>query len=68
MDVERVLAPDFAPELAELADMANDGLLALSATGIQVLPPGRLLIRNICMCFDRYLTSKQSQGSFSKVI
>ncbi len=57
----------FAPELAELADMANDGLLALSATGIQVLPPGRLLIRNICMAFDRYLRA-QKQQRFSRVI
>ncbi|MCB1821292.1 MAG: oxygen-independent coproporphyrinogen III oxidase, partial [Candidatus Competibacteraceae bacterium] len=45
----------FAVELAELAEMERDGLLALSTTGIRVLPPGRLLIRNICMTFDRYL-------------
>ena len=57
----------FAPELAELADMQADGLLALSTTGIQVLPPGRLLIRNICMAFDRYLREQQQQR-FSKVI
>ena len=57
----------FAPELAELADMQADGLLALSETGIQVLPPGRLLIRNICMAFDRYLR-EQKQQRFSKVI
>lgn len=57
----------FAAEWAELADMQADGLLALSATGIQVLPPGRLLIRNICMVFDRYLR-EQKQQRFSKVI
>jgi oxygen-independent coproporphyrinogen-3 oxidase len=57
----------FAPELAELADMEADGLLTLSETGIQVLPPGRLLIRNICMAFDRYLR-EQKQQRFSKVI
>ena len=57
----------FAPELAELADMEADGLLALSDTGIEVLPPGRLLIRNICMAFDRYLR-EQKQQRFSKVI
>lgn len=57
----------FAPELAELADMQADGLLALSETGIRVLPPGRLLIRNICMAFDRYLR-EQKQQRFSKVI
>ncbi len=57
----------FTQELTELADMQADGLLALSETGIQVLPPGRLLIRNICMTFDRYLR-EQKQQRFSRVI
>jgi oxygen-independent coproporphyrinogen-3 oxidase len=57
----------FAPELVELAELQADGLLTLSDTGIQVLPPGRLLIRNICMTFDRYLR-EQKQQRFSKVI
>jgi oxygen-independent coproporphyrinogen III oxidase len=57
----------FAVELAELADLQTDGLLALSETGIRVLPPGRLLIRNICMVFDRYLR-EQTRQRFSKVI
>ena len=57
----------FIPELAELADMQADGLLTLDASGIQVLPPGRLLIRNICMAFDRYLR-EQKQQRFSRVI
>jgi len=54
-------------ELAELADMQADELLALDQTGIRVLPPGRLLIRNICMVFDRYLREQRRQR-FSKVI
>ena len=57
----------FAVELEELADMQADGLLALSETGIRVLPPGRLLIRNLCMAFDRYLREQKAQR-FSKVI
>ncbi|MBL8260093.1 MAG: oxygen-independent coproporphyrinogen III oxidase [Candidatus Competibacteraceae bacterium] len=57
----------FAAELAELADMQADGLLALDPAGIRVLPAGRLLIRNICMVFDRYLR-EQRQQRFSKVI
>lgn len=57
----------FALELAELADMQADGLLELDAAGIRVLPPGRLLIRNICMVFDRYLR-EQKQQRFSRVI
>ncbi|HAS87568.1 MAG TPA: oxygen-independent coproporphyrinogen III oxidase [Candidatus Competibacteraceae bacterium] len=57
----------FVVELAELADMASDGLLALDSTGIRVLPAGRLLIRNICMVFDRYLR-EQVNRRFSRVI
>lgn len=57
----------FSLELGELALMMGDGLLELQSDSIEVLPRGRLLIRNICMVFDRYLRSKQSQR-FSKVI
>jgi oxygen-independent coproporphyrinogen-3 oxidase len=56
----------FATELNALMQMQEDGLLTLSVDKIQVLAAGRLLIRNICMVFDRYLAQKQQQ--FSKVI
>ena len=56
----------FASELQRLAPMQEDGLLDVSDTGIQVLPAGRLLIRNICMVFDAYL--QDSAQKFSKVI
>ena len=56
----------FAPELENLAVMQNDGLLRLDQNGIQVEAAGRLLIRNICMVFDKYLALKQQQ--FSRVI
>jgi oxygen-independent coproporphyrinogen-3 oxidase len=58
----------FADELGSLQEMASDGLLSVDSEQIRVQPKGRLLIRNICMQFDAYLSSKQSQGSFSKVI
>lgn len=57
----------FGPELNDLRVMQQDGLLELNATSIRVLPAGKLLIRNICMVFDRYLRQKESQR-FSKVI
>ncbi len=56
----------FGDELRAIEAMAQDGLLIESGRGITVLPAGRLLIRNICMVFDRYLAQKQQQ--FSKVI
>jgi oxygen-independent coproporphyrinogen-3 oxidase len=57
----------FDTELNDLEGMQSDGLLALSAGSINVQPVGKLLIRNICMTFDRYLREKQGQR-FSKVI
>jgi oxygen-independent coproporphyrinogen-3 oxidase len=45
----------FAAELARLAALEADGLLTLDAEWLTVTPKGRLLIRNICMVFDRYL-------------
>lgn len=57
----------FAPELERLAAMADDGLLVLDARGIRVQPAGRLLIRNICMVFDRYLQGTKG-ARYSKVI
>jgi oxygen-independent coproporphyrinogen-3 oxidase len=56
----------FASELEALVPMQADGLLTISTEGFKVLPAGRLLIRNICMVFDKYLAQKQQQ--FSKVI
>ncbi len=56
----------FAHELNILRTMQEDGLLLINAQGISVLTVGRLLIRNICMTFDRYLNKDRQQ--FSKVI
>ena len=57
----------FATELSELETMQQDGLLKIKNQQISVLPAGHLLIRNICMVFDRYLREQKNQ-SFSKVI
>ncbi|MCK5889580.1 MAG: oxygen-independent coproporphyrinogen III oxidase, partial [Methylococcales bacterium] len=61
-----IFADYFASELAHLKGMEEDGLLTLTAKNIKVKSAGRLLIRNICMVFDKYLAKKQQQ--FSKVI
>ena len=49
------------------ADRAKDGLIERDSDCIRVRASGRLLIRNICMVFDRYLRDN-SERSFSKVI
>jgi oxygen-independent coproporphyrinogen-3 oxidase len=56
----------FSDELAVLHSMQKDTLLTMDDKGIYVLTAGRLLIRNICMIFDRYLNANRQQ--FSKVI
>lgn len=57
----------FADELKQVKEMEADGLLVLSGDEINVLPEGKLLIRNICMVFDVYLKANKEQR-FSKVI
>ena len=46
----------FAPELARLAPLQDDGLITIDSQWLSVTPKGRLLIRNICMVFDRHLS------------
>jgi len=58
----------FAEDLGLLAPLAKDGLVAINEQGIQVTAKGRLLIRNICMCFDVYLRQKARMQQFSRVI
>lgn len=57
----------FAQELAELRHLAEDGLVEVTPEWITVTSKGRLLVRNICMVFDRYLRSQRRTG-YSKVI
>jgi oxygen-independent coproporphyrinogen-3 oxidase len=43
--------------------MAADGLLTIGADFIELRPLGRLMLRNVCMVFDRYLQSRPQQFS-----
>jgi oxygen-independent coproporphyrinogen-3 oxidase len=58
----------FADDLQLLRTFVEDGLVELSDTGIKVSSAGRLLIRNICMCFDRYFREQARRQQFSRVI
>ncbi|MEQ9463779.1 MAG: oxygen-independent coproporphyrinogen III oxidase [Haliea sp.] len=59
----------FAAELERLPAPAADGLLRLTDGGIEVLPPGRLLVRRVCMEFDAYIDRSQLSGNrFSRII
>jgi oxygen-independent coproporphyrinogen-3 oxidase len=52
----------FAAELEKLKAFEEDGLLVVDPEWITVTPRGRLLIRNICMVFDRYLGLPRADG------
>ncbi len=58
----------FAEDLALLQPLAEDGLLVINEDCIQVSPKGRLLIRNICLCFDTYSRQQAKQQLFSRII
>jgi len=57
----------FSEEWRDLETMQEDGLLMRGDQRIEILPAGRLLVRNICMTFDAYLRQNKEQR-FSKVI
>ncbi len=58
----------FADALADLQDMAADGLVELSAERIAVTPLGRIFLRN-AMPFDAYLRQKaDDKPMFSKTL
>lgn len=58
----------FAEDLQLLATFERDELVQRDRQGIRVTPRGRLLIRNICMCFDIYLRQQMRNQQFSRVI
>jgi oxygen-independent coproporphyrinogen-3 oxidase len=58
----------FARELEDLQHMQDDQLLAMDDHSIRVQPVGRLLIRNVCMAFDRHLNPALQAASYSKAI
>jgi oxygen-independent coproporphyrinogen-3 oxidase len=58
----------FAPELEALREHEGLGLLEMREGWITVLPRGRLVIRAICMVFDRYLRQQREARRYSRVI
>jgi oxygen-independent coproporphyrinogen-3 oxidase len=59
----------FAESLPKLEKFTGDGLLELHSDRIVITPPGRLIVRNIAMCFDPYLEAMQKERPiFSKTV
>lgn len=58
----------FSHELQRLACLEADGLVERMPDGIRVTPKGRLLLRAVCMVFDRYLADTARTPAFSRVL
>jgi oxygen-independent coproporphyrinogen-3 oxidase len=58
----------FAPELQELREYQQMGLVEVDDKWITVTPRGRLLVRAVCMVFDYHLRTAQARARYSKVI
>jgi oxygen-independent coproporphyrinogen III oxidase len=58
----------FAAELQDLQRLEDDGLVELEDDWIHVTPRGRLLVRAVCMVFDKYLRQAQQRARYSRVM
>jgi oxygen-independent coproporphyrinogen-3 oxidase len=58
----------FAEDIKRLQALEDEGLLCVGSRGVRVKMRGRLLIRNICMAFDRYLYDGPQKARYSKTI
>ena len=60
----------FREALARLAPLVDDGLVRIGENRIDVTGRGRLFLRNIAMCFDRYLDAPADVATprFSRAI
>jgi oxygen-independent coproporphyrinogen III oxidase len=58
----------FANEMQALLKLAEQGLVTLSDTGIEVTAEGWFFVRAVAMVFDRYLQADRNRAQFSKII
>ncbi len=58
----------FADDLERLRPLQDDGLVFKARERILVTARGRMLLRNIAMCFDRYLHRSSEAPRFSRAI
>ena len=58
----------FRDDLERLQPMVDDDLVRIEAARIVATSQGRLLLRNIAMCFDRYLDRSGIAMTFSRAV
>jgi len=55
-------------DVVRLQPLLDDGLVRMDADCIRATSQGRLLLRNIAMCFDRYFDNPGVPVKFSRAI
>lgn len=61
----------FAPDLAQLEPYEQEGLVRITGDRITATPVGELFVRNLAMCFDRYMREKhadETESIFSRTV
>ena len=58
----------FATEIEALRPLQQAGLVEFDGDWLCVTPQGRLLVRRVCMVFDKYLRADEKRATYSKVI
>ena len=58
----------FAPEMARLSELQDQGLVILHGSQVEVTPLGRLFVRVVAMAFDTYLRRRPGPPTFSRTV
>ena len=58
----------FTSEIKALQPLQQAGLVEFDGDWLCVTPKGRLLVRRVCMVFDKYLCADEKRATYSKVI
>ena len=58
----------FAAEMEAVQELAEQGLVTIDDSGIQVTANGWFFVRAVAMVFDRYLQADRNRARFSKII
>ncbi len=58
----------FAQELQDLKRLEADGLVEMDEEWIHVTPRGRMLVRSVCMVFDKYFRVVEKRAQYSRVM
>lgn len=61
----------FSTDLALLAEHEREGLVEVADDAVSATPLGELFVRNLAMCFDRYLRERSDRGDrplFSRTV